>query len=134
MLTHPDYATAALRSQHRDQLHADLERHLQARDTAEWIELLNQAGVPCGPIYSIDQAFADPQVRHLGIVQKVGEVAYLGQPVNLSRTPSHVVAHPPAQGEHTADVLRELGYADDAVATAEESGNRLRGQRCRAKR
>ena len=108
---HSDYATATLRSQNRDQLHADLEDLLSARDTTDWIELLNQAGVPCGPIHSIDKAFADPQARHLGIVQKVGEVPYLGQPVTLSRTPSHVVAHPPAQGEHTADVLRELGYA-----------------------
>jgi len=122
LLTHPDYATAALRSQHRDQLHADLEQRLQARDTADWIELLNQAGIPCGPIYSIDQAFADPQVRHLGIVQKVDEVAYLGQPVSLSRTPSHVVAHPPALGEHTADVLHELGYADDEVQRLKNQG------------
>jgi crotonobetainyl-CoA:carnitine CoA-transferase CaiB-like acyl-CoA transferase len=122
LLRHPDYANAALRSQHRDQLHADLEHHLQARDTADWIELLNKAGIPCGPIYSIDQAFADPQVRHLGIVQKVGEVAYLGQPVTLNRTPSHVVAHPPALGEHTADVLRDLGYADDEVQRLKKQG------------
>jgi crotonobetainyl-CoA:carnitine CoA-transferase CaiB-like acyl-CoA transferase len=110
LATHPDYATAAARSHNRDQLHAELESRLLARDSAEWIELLNQAGVPSGPIYSIDQAFSDPQARHLGIVQKVGEVAYLGQPVTLSRTPSHVAAHPPAQSEHTAEVLRELGY------------------------
>ena len=112
---HPDYATAALRSKNRDPLHAELERRLAARDSAEWIDLLNQAGVPCGPIHTIDKAFADPQTRHLGIVQKVGRVPYLGQPVTLSRTPSHVVAHPPAQGEHTTDVLRELGYDSAAI-------------------
>ena len=110
LATHADYATAALRSQHRDRLHGDLEAQLRQRDTAEWVELLNEAGVPCGPIYSIDQAFSDPQVRHLGMVDKLDDIAYLGQPVTLSRTPAHVVAHPPAQGEHTDEVLKELGY------------------------
>jgi formyl-CoA transferase len=119
---HPDYATAALRSQHRDQLHADLEKKLAARDTGEWVESLNAAGVPSGPIYSIDQAFADAQVGALGIVDKLDDVAYLGQPVTLSRTPSHVVAHPPAQGEHTAAVLRELGYGDAEIERLRSDG------------
>jgi crotonobetainyl-CoA:carnitine CoA-transferase CaiB-like acyl-CoA transferase len=65
--------------------------------------------VPTGPIYAIDEAFADPQTQALGIVQKVGDVAYLGQPVTLSRTPSYVAAHPPALGQHTAEILREVG-------------------------
>jgi crotonobetainyl-CoA:carnitine CoA-transferase CaiB-like acyl-CoA transferase len=119
---HPDYATGALRSKNRDPLHDLLDEHFMKRDTAEWIELLNQAGVPCGPIYSIDQAFADPQVRSLGMVQKVGEVSYLGQPVTLSRTPSKVVSHPPRQGEHTAAVLRELGYRDAQIEDLRKKG------------
>ncbi len=109
LTTHRDYSTAALRSDNRDRLHDELEAHLEKRGTAEWVELLNGAGVPSGPIYSIDEAFADPQVRHLGIAEKLGEVAYLGQPVTLSRTPSRVVQHPPALGEHTDEVLREIG-------------------------
>ena len=119
---HPDYKTGALRSEHRDRLHGDIEQCLAARTTAEWVDVLNDAGVPCGPIYSIDQAFADPQVRELGIVQDVGDVPYLGQPVTLSRTPSRVVAHPPALGEHTAEVLREIGFDDAGIARLQSEG------------
>ena len=119
---HPDYKTGALRSEHRDRLHVDIEQRLAARTTAEWVEVLNAAGVPCGPIYAIDEAFADPQVRQLGMVQEVGDVPYLGQPVTLSRTPSRVVAHPPALGEHTAEVLREIGFDDAGIARLKSEG------------
>jgi formyl-CoA transferase len=119
---HPDYKTGALRSEHRDRLHIDIEQRLAARTTAEWVDVLNAAGVPCGPIYAIDEAFADPQVRQLGMVQEVGDVPYLGQPVTLSRTPSRVVAHPPALGEHTAEVLREIGFDDAGIARLKSEG------------
>ena len=122
LATHADYASSALRSQNRDLLHAELEAHLRHRDTVEWVDLLNEAGVPSGPIYSIDEAFSDPQVQHLGIVDTLDDVAYLGQPVTLSRTPAHVVAHPPAQGEHTDAVLREIGYDDAEIERLKRQG------------
>ncbi len=122
LATHAAFATAALRSVNRDALQLELDSRMSARTTAEWIELLNDAGVPSGPIYTIDQAFADTQAQHLGIVQKVGQTAYLGQPVTLSRTPSQVVSHPPALGEHTAQVLGELGYAPAAIEQLQQQG------------
>ncbi len=122
LATNPDYASAALRSVNRDALHTDIESYMKERDTVAWVALLNEAGVPCGPIYSIDQAFTDPQAQHLGIAQQVDAVAYLGQPVTLSRTPSHVASHPPGLGEHTEQVLRELGYASDAIAQLQRQG------------
>ena len=122
LATHADYATGALRSKNRDTLQVELDQRLSACTTTEWIDRLNQAGVPSGPIYTIDEAFADPQAQHLGIVQKVGSTAYLGQPVTLSRTPSQVVSHPPALGEHTAQVLGELGYAPSAIAQLQQQG------------
>ena len=122
LATHADYSTGALRSKNRDKLHGVLEGYFGKRDTAAWIEILNKAGVPSGPINSIDQAFADPQVKSLGIVQKVGDVPSLGQPVTLSRTPSHAYAHPPKQGEHTSEVLREIGYGDAEVEQLRKKG------------
>ena len=122
LATHPDYATAALRSEHRDGIQVEIDRLLETRDTADWVEALNDAGVPCGPIYTIDQAFDDPQVRHLGIAQQHDGVAYVGQPVTLSRTPSHVAAHPPAAGEHTDEVLREFGFEAAEIARFRNQG------------
>jgi crotonobetainyl-CoA:carnitine CoA-transferase CaiB-like acyl-CoA transferase len=122
LATHPDYASASLRSMNRDPLHADLQAYFLERDTADWVELLNEAGVPSGPIYSIDEAFADPQVQHLGIAKTLGDTAYLGQPVTLSRTPSHIATHPPGLGEHTAEVLAELGYSTDAIDQLKRQG------------
>ena len=73
--------------------------------------------MPCGPIYSIDQMFADPQVKHLGIAQgrrarrTAARETFVGQPFTLSRTPSKIVATPPEIGEHTDEVLKEFGFA-----------------------
>ncbi len=114
LLADDRYKTAAGRSQHRDELNAEIEKTTLTNTTAHWVAAMNDAGVPCGPIYKVDEMFADPQVQHLGIAQKLnggnkGEVAYVGQPIHLSRTPSHIVTHPPELGEHTDEVLAELG-------------------------
>jgi crotonobetainyl-CoA:carnitine CoA-transferase CaiB-like acyl-CoA transferase len=124
---HPDYQTGRLRSQNRKALNAAIEEVTRTRDSAEWIERLNEAGVPSGPIYTIDQVFADPQVQHLGIAQPVehptlGRIELVGQAVTLSRTPSRLASASPEIGAHTDTILRELGYGDDDIAGLRERG------------
>jgi formyl-CoA transferase len=114
LLADERYKTAGSRSQHRDALNEELARTTLTNTTAHWVAALNEAGVPCGPIYNVDEMFADPQVRHLGIAQTLnggnkGEVAYVGQPIGLSRTPSKIVSHPPELGQHTDEILAGIG-------------------------
>jgi len=121
LMQRPEYQTAAERSKHRDALNADMERYTVKRASAEWIELLNKAGVPCGPIYTIDQVYADPQVVHLGIAQPVktknkSTLRMARQPVSLSRTPSRFAAPPPELGEHTDAVLKQFGFSAKQIA------------------
>jgi crotonobetainyl-CoA:carnitine CoA-transferase CaiB-like acyl-CoA transferase len=122
LMDEPEYSTAAARSKNRDALNAALSGYLAHRSSAEWVERLNAAGVPAGPIYTIDKVFADPQVEHLGIVQEIdaadgrAPLRVVGQPVTLERTPSRLAAPPPERGEHTAEVLREFGFSDDELA------------------
>jgi crotonobetainyl-CoA:carnitine CoA-transferase CaiB-like acyl-CoA transferase len=122
LLKNPDYETAALRSKHRDALNADIDKFLVGRSSAEWVERFNKAGVPSGPIYAIDEMFADPQVEHLGIAQSVtkkdkSKMRLVAQPVTLSRTPSRLVARPPELGEHTNAILKEFGFSKRDIAT-----------------
>jgi crotonobetainyl-CoA:carnitine CoA-transferase CaiB-like acyl-CoA transferase len=123
----PAYATDKLRSQNRDRLNAAIEEITKTRSSAEWIERINAAGVPCGPIYKMDEVFADPQVRHLGIAQGVdhptlGPIEVVGQAVTLSRTPSQIRLPTPERGQHTEEVLREAGYDEKAIAAFRAKG------------
>jgi crotonobetainyl-CoA:carnitine CoA-transferase CaiB-like acyl-CoA transferase len=121
LLTNPDYANGAARSKNRDALNAEIESYTARRTSADWIERLNKAGVPSGAIYAIDEMFADPQVKHLGIAQSVTRkdkkrLTMVGQPVALSRTPSKLRVAPPELGEHTASVLKEFGFSAKQIA------------------
>lgn len=125
--TNPLFATAALRSANRDQLNADLGALFARATTAAWVDRLNAAGVPCGPINSIDKVFADPQVAHLGVVGEIesgddrGLLRLLAQPVKLARTPSAIVSAPPERGEHNDEVLAEFGFSADEIRTLQEA-------------
>jgi crotonobetainyl-CoA:carnitine CoA-transferase CaiB-like acyl-CoA transferase len=116
LMEKPEYKTAEARSKNRDALSPEIDSYLVGAASAEWVDRLNKAGVPCGPIYAIDQVFADPQVQHLGIAQAVtkkdkSKMRLIGQPVGLSRTPSRLVARPPDLGEHTDAILKEFGFS-----------------------
>jgi crotonobetainyl-CoA:carnitine CoA-transferase CaiB-like acyl-CoA transferase len=121
LLKKPEYENAAARSKNRDALNAEIDSYLTSRTSADWVERFNEAGVPSGPIYSIDQMFADPQVEHLGIAQSVtrkdkSKMKLVAQPVTLSRTPSRLAARPPELGEHTNSVLKEFGFSAHDIA------------------
>jgi formyl-CoA transferase len=115
----PEYVNGRERLKHAARLQQDLDAVTSTRTSNEWVELLNEAGVPTGPIYKIDQVFADPQVKHLKAAQTVkgkhGKKTMLAQPFTLSRTASKLAAAPPDLGEHTAAVLKEFGFSKKEI-------------------
>jgi formyl-CoA transferase len=128
LMTKPDYASAKLRSQNRDALTEEINRRLRRKTSAEWMAIFEKAGVPAGPIYAINEVFADPQVKHLKMAEPV-ESAPLGrpidlvrQPVRLSRSPSAITVASPEIGEHTDEILAEFGYDAAAIAALRADG------------
>ena len=117
----PAYENAANRSKNRDALNAEIGAVTKTDTTANWIAKMNDAGVPCGPIYRMDEVFADEQVQALGIAQpleseSVGTHPFVRQPINMTRTPSRFVTAAPEVGAHTDAILAELGYDTATIA------------------
>jgi formyl-CoA transferase len=120
-LTDPRMSSRPLRRINRAVTNGVVNEATQTKTSAEWIKLLSEALIPCGPIYSIDQVFEDPQVKQLNQIgsvehHKLGKIDILGQAVSLSRTPSSLRRAAPDAGEHSKDVLAGLGLTADKVA------------------
>lgn len=127
LVTHPDYADFKVRSKNRDALHEVIGERIATRTCTEWIEILNQSGVACGPIYTMDQVFADPQVKLLGMAQpvehpKLGRIELVGQGVKLTRTPARMRSAAPDRGQHTREILEEFGVDAAAIEDLQRRG------------
>jgi crotonobetainyl-CoA:carnitine CoA-transferase CaiB-like acyl-CoA transferase len=121
------FTSSASRLANRDALNDALQAHFLKQTTEHWVTALNKAGVPTGPIYGIDEMFADPQVQHVGIVETLNRpgsdkpLKVIGQPVQLSRTPSRATVLPPDRGQHNEEVLAEFGFTPAEIAALKEA-------------
>jgi len=127
LFEHPDYADGAARLAHRDQLNAALESYTSTRSSDDLVESLNAKGVPCGPIYSIDEVFADPQVQHLGMSRTVqhpalGPMDVVNNALIMSGAPPMAYRATPERGQHTREVLSEFGYSASEIEQLAEQG------------
>ena len=118
---HPDFATNDERFKRRSLVWDMLAPIFAEATTAEWMERLEAGGVPAGPIYRMDEVFADPQVEHLGMAAPIchparGETRVVALPITLSRTPAAVSTASPDAGQHTDDILSDLGIDADRIA------------------
>ena len=117
----PRFATQEARTANRDAMNAAIAEVTQGMTMAEVVDTLVEAGVPSGPANKIDEVFADPQVKHLGMAADIdtlshGATQMVAQPIRMSRTPTTMAAHPPDRGEHTDEVLAEAGFDADTIA------------------
>jgi crotonobetainyl-CoA:carnitine CoA-transferase CaiB-like acyl-CoA transferase len=127
LLTDERFATSKARSKNRDTLMDVLMPVTRTKSSAAWIELLNAAGVPCGPIYKINESFADPQVKHLQMAQPVksptlGDLMILGHPVSWGDARNPIRTPAPELGQDNDDILTSLGYTKDQIAELAKRG------------
>jgi formyl-CoA transferase len=126
-LNDPRYASDTARVRNREPLARAIEEVTVQRPRIHWIRLFESNGLPCGPINNYEQVFADPQIRARGLVvdtdhPRLGKIRALGAPVKMSLTPAVVGRRAPLLGEHTEDVLRELGYGASEIKRVVSDG------------
>src|SRR5215472_465081 len=132
LLDDPDYANGPARSKNRKALNERIAKITKRRPAAYWVELMNEVGVPCGPIYTIDQTFADPQVQHLQMARpidhpKLGPLKAVGQAINMTRTPEPEKLRPtPDLGQHTGEVSLEMWEGVTRIIDDFEADNAIR--------
>ena len=120
LITDPDFSTREVRRARRREINSMVQDFIIQHETAYLLDLFEKAEVPCGPIYNIEEAFNDPQVRHLKMYQSINnangeEVNLPRQPFALSRTPSRLAQRNPKFSEHTKEVLGEFGFSDNEI-------------------
>ena len=121
------WKTRQKRTENRKAVNDAIGDITQHKTSAHWVELFEAAGVPCGPIYSIDQTFADPQVQHMGIAAPVhhpvrGDFKIVGSPINMQDTPKKIRRYTPDAGEHNDEIMREFGFTEAQVKAWREKG------------
>ena len=123
----PHFATSQLRFEHRVEMNELIAERLRTRTTADWVARLNAVGVPCGPVYTVDEVFADPQVQHLDLLGTVehptlGPLDILRNAVRISGAPPTVRTAAPDAGDHTDEVLESLGYDHEQITDLRARG------------
>ncbi len=127
LLDDPRFSDGPARGANRGALNESIAAVTRTRPTAEWVALLNDRGVPCGPVYTLDATFADPQVKHIGMAAPVdhpvrGRIDLVGQPVRFHRTPWRLRTPCPEMGEHTDTILADLGYEQAEIKALRAQG------------
>jgi len=121
----PKFATNPKRVENRDEVVAIVSKKIKTKTMQEWLDILNEAGVPCGPIYTVDQIFKDPQVLAREMLveidhPKCGKIQVTGSPIKLSETPAEIKTHPPMLGEHNSSILQEFGFSEEDITKLKE--------------